>query len=265
MTTRTPANPPLQRTDASVAPLPRASAAERQGRWADTMNNVYFACEGCRMMVDAGYRWAYWELEHHGVVQRRKAVSVEAVLATAAYWAPDAEPPSKWLTDEVLPAVRLFLDVHSSHQVTYGDVEEIVGDRSGSALRLARLQPLAGPHPTLLRRGTPTRLVGQSARVGEDARSTAMVVGRSGTHGTRQGEIPGHCVRCPTRHCSGRSAPSLCSVACSPLNARTLAARRDKRRTCLRRSPTTKTLPSGWTPRGTSQTGRSSAVHSSNL
>ena len=91
------------------------------------MNNVYFACEGCRMMVNAGYRWAYWELEHHGVVQRRKAVSVEAVLATAAYWAPDAEPPSKWLTDEVLPAVRLFLDVHSSHQVTYGDVEEIVG------------------------------------------------------------------------------------------------------------------------------------------
>jgi hypothetical protein len=29
-----PPNPPLQRTDAPVAPLPRASAPERQYRWA---------------------------------------------------------------------------------------------------------------------------------------------------------------------------------------------------------------------------------------
>jgi hypothetical protein len=31
------------------------------------------------------------------------------------------------LTDEVLPSVRSFLDVHGSHHVTYGDAEEIVG------------------------------------------------------------------------------------------------------------------------------------------
>ena len=187
--TRTPANPPLQRTDASVAPLPRASAAERQGRWADTMNNVYFACEGCRMMVNAGYRWAYWELEHHGVVQRRKAVSVEAVLAAVAYWAPDAEPPSKWLTDEVLPAVRLFLDVHSSRQLTYGDVEEIVGTDPAALFDWLDFSHLPDLTPRYFVEVLRLDFVGQSARVGEDARSTAMVVGRSGTHGTRQGEI----------------------------------------------------------------------------
>jgi len=91
------------------------------------MNDVYFACEDCRVMADAGYRWAYWELEHPGIVHRRKPISAEAVGAAVSYWAPPVEPSSKWLTDEVLPTVRSFLTEHGPHRVTYGDAEEIVG------------------------------------------------------------------------------------------------------------------------------------------
>jgi hypothetical protein len=38
------------------------------------------------------------------------------------------------LTDEVLPAVRSFLDMHGSHQVTYGDTEQVVGSDFPAAL-----------------------------------------------------------------------------------------------------------------------------------
>jgi hypothetical protein len=30
------------------------------------MNNVYFACADCRVLIDAGYLWAYWQLDHAG-------------------------------------------------------------------------------------------------------------------------------------------------------------------------------------------------------
>lgn len=32
------------------------------------MNNVYFACADCRVLIDAGYLWAYWQLDHAGIV-----------------------------------------------------------------------------------------------------------------------------------------------------------------------------------------------------
>lgn len=83
-------------------------------------------------MVDAGYRWAYWELERPGVVQRNTPVSVDAVRAAAGYWQPVREPSWLWLTDDVLPSVRSFLSTHALHSVTYGDVEEVVGIEPGA-------------------------------------------------------------------------------------------------------------------------------------
>jgi hypothetical protein len=91
------------------------------------MNDVYFACEDCGTLVDAGYRWAYWELEHRGVVKRRERVSARAVEAVDSYWNPPAESESKWLTDAVLPRVRSFLAAHGEHRLTYGDIEDVVG------------------------------------------------------------------------------------------------------------------------------------------
>ena len=44
------------------------------------MNNLYFACCDCKIYIDAGYRWAYWELEEARIVARRKPVDVESVL-----------------------------------------------------------------------------------------------------------------------------------------------------------------------------------------
>lgn len=91
------------------------------------MNDVYFACESCRVMVEAGYRWAYWELEHCGVVQHGAPVAVAAVRAAGGYWRPGGDPASQWLNDKVLPVVWSFLDAHVSHALTYGDVEEVAG------------------------------------------------------------------------------------------------------------------------------------------
>jgi hypothetical protein len=90
------------------------------------MNNVYFACEDCRVMVDAGYRWAAHTLEESGIVGRRQTVSAERVLAAVTYWDAPSDLESKWL-DEVLPTVRAFLETHGQHRLTYGDAEEIVG------------------------------------------------------------------------------------------------------------------------------------------
>ena len=91
------------------------------------MNTVYFACADCRVLVDAGYRWAACELETPSVVARCARVSATAVLAASSYWAPPNDSESEWLTHQVLPALRAFLVEHHDHPLTYGDVEEVVG------------------------------------------------------------------------------------------------------------------------------------------
>lgn len=91
------------------------------------MNDVYFACMDCREMVDAGYRWAHWALERTGVVERLRPVTADAIFSAPAYWNASGEPDSEWVSEEVLPRVRVFLEKHRNHRLTYGESEDICG------------------------------------------------------------------------------------------------------------------------------------------
>ena len=90
------------------------------------MNEVYFACLDNKTFVDIGYRWAYWELEHTGVVKRGRQINVEEVLNAAGYWNPPADSSSKWLYEEVFPSVRKFLEENRRFQIIYGEYEDFI-------------------------------------------------------------------------------------------------------------------------------------------
>jgi hypothetical protein len=87
------------------------------------MNDLFFACLDCKTFVDAGYRWAYNELEHPGIVERNNLIDVEAVRAATRYWNPPRDDLSRWLYDEVFPPLRLFFDEHEAHRITFGQEE----------------------------------------------------------------------------------------------------------------------------------------------
>lgn len=90
--------------------------------WSATasMNNRYFACATCCRHTDAGYRWAYWTLEHPGTVSLGAAIDPQAIQHAAAYW--DLEPDSDWL-EPVHRTVRRFLVDHQDHEVLYVESE----------------------------------------------------------------------------------------------------------------------------------------------
>ncbi len=90
------------------------------------MNNLYFACTDCRIYVDAGYRWAYWQLEATQLVARGQAVNIEAVLAATNFWSPPDDGNSAWLTREVFPSLREFFAAHAAHRVIFGEQEQII-------------------------------------------------------------------------------------------------------------------------------------------
>jgi hypothetical protein len=89
------------------------------------VNCVYFACETCKVYVDAGYRWAYWTLEHPGAVQRGKRLSLASVLAAEEYWTPEVD--AEWLVG-ILSRASCFLKCHADHPLLYGEYEEVIGD-----------------------------------------------------------------------------------------------------------------------------------------
>lgn len=86
------------------------------------MNSRYFLCRDHGVFIDAGYRWAYWQLEHAGVVTPGLAVDVPALLDTTAYLKPSAADSSDYL-DDLLPRVRDFLDRHAGDDLLYVDQE----------------------------------------------------------------------------------------------------------------------------------------------
>lgn len=89
------------------------------------MNCIYFVCVDCNSYMDAGYRWAYWTLEHPGVVRRGEAVPVPSVLNAEEFWNPPPEERSAWLTREVLPSVRCFLEEHRDHALLFLEEDDI--------------------------------------------------------------------------------------------------------------------------------------------
>jgi hypothetical protein len=89
------------------------------------MNDRYFACPRCKVYTNAGNRWAYLTLEGLGVVTRGEPVPIDAVLADQDYWRPDDSVQGRWIPDEVLPAVRSFLERCRDHGVIYIQTDDL--------------------------------------------------------------------------------------------------------------------------------------------
>lgn len=89
-------------------------------------SNVYFACTDCKVYVDAGYRWAVWQLEESGLVTRGTPAPVDRLLSARDYWAPPKHESSYWLEAEVLPSARRFLDEHRCHQILFGSTADFL-------------------------------------------------------------------------------------------------------------------------------------------
>jgi hypothetical protein len=87
------------------------------------MNNRYFICKTHKKYTDAGYRWAYWQLEDKGVITLGTEVDVNAVLSEHDYWNPDEADRSEWLCAEILPTARRFLEAHRAEGIEYADEE----------------------------------------------------------------------------------------------------------------------------------------------
>lgn len=92
------------------------------------MNDRYFACPKCKVYVDAGYRWCYWELEHPGIVALGEPVDAEAVFTHKSYWNPPEDEGSEWLHNEIFPSVREFLSRHATHGVLFWGINDLPDD-----------------------------------------------------------------------------------------------------------------------------------------
>lgn len=90
------------------------------------MNNVYFACRECRTYTDAGYRWAYSQLEKQGTVSQGVVVKVDCLLSADSYWKPEPNDHNLWLTS-VLSHAKHFILFHKAHAIVYGDLERVMG------------------------------------------------------------------------------------------------------------------------------------------
>ena len=89
------------------------------------MNCVYFLCQDHGRYIDAGYRWAYWQLEDRGIVSPGAAIDLPSVLDAETYWNHQAnveagEQDPGYLSD-LLPRVRQFLEDHSGDHLLYVD------------------------------------------------------------------------------------------------------------------------------------------------
>jgi len=89
------------------------------------MNDLYFACSDCKIYTDAGYRWAFAQLLESGIVSRRREVSVEIVLKAEDFWHPPSDENSRWLYQDIFPALKEFFTEHKTHRVIFGELEEI--------------------------------------------------------------------------------------------------------------------------------------------
>lgn len=68
--------------------------------------------------MEAGYRWAYWELERTQVVQRGQRVNVDAIFSATEYWS--GAETAAWL-GPLLNRVHAFLRTHRAHDLIFGE------------------------------------------------------------------------------------------------------------------------------------------------
>lgn len=82
------------------------------------MNNVYFACRGCKNYIDAGYRWPVSTLFRNRWDEFPLKINLQEVLSHTEYWS--GVTAHAYLA-EVLPAARQFLIKHGEHDLVFGD------------------------------------------------------------------------------------------------------------------------------------------------
>ena len=87
------------------------------------MNCRYFICRKHNKYTDAGYRWAYWQLENKGVVSLGQTVDVTTILKQHDYWNP---PDDHSDIPKILLTVREFLEDHRLEQIEYVDEDMLV-------------------------------------------------------------------------------------------------------------------------------------------
>lgn len=114
------------------------------------MNDVFFACMTCRVLADAGYRWATSTLEAPGIVARERAVDTQVVRGASEYWSPPEGSDSLWLTDGVLPKVRVFLEEHATHTLRFGDFADLAGTEDTAFLDWLDVSVSPEPSPRFL-------------------------------------------------------------------------------------------------------------------
>src|SRR5947209_7404288 len=94
------------------------------------MNCRWIGCDRCKKYVDAGYRWAYWMLEEPGIVKPGEPVDLSALLSQHEFWNPTPDEDSSWLTEQVLPTLKHFLNKHRDHGLRYVE-SDMVWDPEG--------------------------------------------------------------------------------------------------------------------------------------
>lgn len=90
------------------------------------MNNVYFARMECKTDTDAGYRWAYSQLEKPGTVLQGALVEVDCLLSVDSYWKPEPNEHNLCLSS-VLSHAKHFVLRHKAHPIVYGDLDRVMG------------------------------------------------------------------------------------------------------------------------------------------
>jgi hypothetical protein len=94
------------------------------------MNDRFIGCDRCKVYVDAGYRWAYWQLEEPGVVKLDQPIDLVALESAKEYWIPGPDEANDWLCRQILPSVRCFITDHGGHGLRYID-SDMVYDPEG--------------------------------------------------------------------------------------------------------------------------------------
>jgi hypothetical protein len=87
-----------------------------------------FACIECKILIDSGYRWGYWQLEDRGIVTLGRPVEIPKVLDCEEYWNFSVEDPAPGgYLQTLMPEVRRFLVEHGSHTIVFGEAGDFAG------------------------------------------------------------------------------------------------------------------------------------------
>ena len=100
------------------------------------MNGVFFLCTDENVYVDAGYRWAYWKLEHTGIIEKNKIIDIKEVLASKEYWSDlEQEGKKNELFQKTLPLVKAFFLKYLRNTIIYVDEEFIYEHEENNKLK----------------------------------------------------------------------------------------------------------------------------------